>query len=154
MASIQNTFSYENTSGQTEVNKVTIEVVIPKFSFRILDTEIKRFIIGNETFRAIHKLENDAYKVSMPLTKLVEKDIKDIYGFFLYHFIEIIGFEKDINDFSFQFTVNLKDEQGQEFASEVFEGLYYQKASASSDYDRRDYQREFSDFEKYVWSHT
>ncbi|WP_047416555.1 papain-like cysteine protease family protein [Cellulophaga sp. Hel_I_12] len=148
MASIQNTFTYENTSGQTEFEQVTIEVVLPKFSFRLSDQEIKRYISGNEIFKTTHRLQTNNYKVNLPLNKLVETDIKDIYGFFLYHFIEVINVEKNINDFSFQFTVNLKDEQGQEFASEVFEGIYYQKEASSSDYDLRNYRKEFLNFEQ------
>ncbi|WP_373055695.1 hypothetical protein [Zunongwangia sp. H14] len=148
MASLQQTFTYNNTSNQTEIEHVSIEVLFPIFSFRIEEREISRYLNDLRIFNTSHDLSDNSYKLSLPLDKLVDTDLQDIYGFFLYHFIKILDDGQDINDYSFKFTVNIKDDYAQDIVSKEFEGLYYQKSFYSSDYDRRYYQNEYAKFER------
>ena len=148
MASLQQKFDYENRSNQTEIKHVEISVLFPIFSFRIDEAEISRYLSDLKIFKVSHDLGDDSYKLNLPLNKLVGTNLQDIYGFFLYHFIKILDDGQDINDYSFKFTVSIKDDYSHEIASKEFEGLYYQKSFYSSDYDRRYYQNEFAKFER------
>jgi len=148
MASIQNTFSYEDSSNQSSFGHVRIEIVFPKFSFRLSANSIQRYVTDHQNFQISHDLKDENYRIHLPLQSLVGTDIKDIYGFFLYHFIEVIQPQNNINDFSFTFTVYIKDINGHEIVSENFEGLFCQKKSHSSDYDVRNYNNEYIDYEE------
>ncbi|WP_437371099.1 N-acetylmuramoyl-L-alanine amidase [Maribacter litoralis] len=148
MPSIQHSFIFKNPSGNPELENVQIVVVFPRFSFRFDEYgSIKRFVSDQTTYAISHNPNNPEYGVKLPLTKIVGTTAKDIYGFFRYHFIEILNPENSVNDFSIPFTVLIKDSRGNEIFSDTFEGILYQKKSESSDYDKRDYQSEKINFE-------
>jgi len=146
MPSIQHSFSFENLSIGTELENVQIVVVFPRFSFRILDEKIERFVSDHITFTVSHNPNDEEYGVKIPLSKIVGNNVNDIYGFFLYHFIEILNPENNINDFSIPFTVLVKDNKGNEINTETFDGIFYRVKSASSDYDYRNYKFEKDNF--------
>lgn len=148
MPSIQRSFSYENQSGNTELENIQIVVVFPKFSFRFGEYDsMERFVADQTTYTISHNPNDEEYGIKLPLTKIVGTDVKDIYGFFRHYLIEILNPENDINDFSIPFTVLLKDSKGNEILSRTFEGLFYRVKSQSSDYDSRDYEKEKEEFE-------
>src|SRR5699024_5892155 len=125
------------------LDTVSIEVRTPKFSFTTKRNQISRYVSGEETFSVFHGLDDKTYQVNLPLPEIVGANIEDIYGFFLYHFIEILNVETvNINDYSFKFTITTKDQHDQVITSREFEGIYYLKSSYSSDYDRKYHQEE------------
>ncbi|MDH7448406.1 hypothetical protein [Aquimarina sp. 2201CG14-23] len=150
MPSLQQTFLHENTSNQTNIDKVTIEVILPIFSFRNHNNRIRRFVSNHKSFKFSHNLDNNTYQFDLPLNKLIGTSSEDIYGFFRYHFIEILNpnEDKNINDFSFYFEIKITDEFGQLLSSNKHEGIYYQKSSFSSDYDEKNYEKELLKFEE------
>ncbi|GAB5473901.1 MAG: hypothetical protein Mars2KO_20000 [Maribacter sp.] len=149
MPSIQRSFSLENTSGNTELENVQIVVVFPKFSFRFIDGgQIERFVTDYLSFTISHNPTNKEYSIRLPFTKIVGSNIKDVYGFFLYHFIEVLNPENSINQFSIPFSIVIKDPKGNDIKTEKFEGVLYKSKSASSDYDQRTYLTEKTEFEK------
>ena len=149
MPSIQFSFSADGSDHQSGIGSVTIEAKLPRFAFKINNSQIFRYVDGYVDLSSSQDLDDDTYKVNLPLGALTGTDINDIYGFFLYHFIHILGGEQtqsDINDFSFKFTVTTKDPLGQLIASREFEGIYYLKSPYSSDFDRKYYQNEYAKF--------
>jgi hypothetical protein len=148
MASVQFNFVSEGDNDQLDFDNVLIEVTIPKFSYSINGSQIFRYVSGQESFVATHDIREDTYKVNLPLEKLSGKNIEDIYGFFLYHFIDILNDDGvNINDYSFKFHIETKDGINQIISKKEFEGIYYMKSSYSSDFDRKYHQNEY---EKYI----
>ncbi|QLE03003.1 DUF2272 domain-containing protein [Galbibacter sp. BG1] len=146
MASIQFSFS-AGDDRQHEIDSVSISAKMPKFSFKIERNQVFRYVNGYEQFNTSQDLDDNTYKLNLPLDALVGDDVNDIYGFFLFHFIEILNREGvDINDYSFKFTVTTRDEYNQIINTKEFEGIYYLKSPISSDYDRKYYQQEYAKF--------
>ncbi|UNY98052.1 DUF2272 domain-containing protein [Zhouia spongiae] len=147
MASVQFSFSSEGDQDRSGIDNVSIEVKIPKFSFNIDRNQIYRYVSGHEIFLTSQDLDDTTYKVNLPLNQLVGGEISDIYGFFLYHFIDLLREERvNINDYSFKFIIATKDERHQVITTKEFEGIYYLKAPYSSDYDKRHYQDEYAKY--------
>ncbi|MCK0157364.1 DUF2272 domain-containing protein [Cellulophaga sp. F20128] len=148
MASVQFNFISEGDNNQLEFNNVLIEVTIPIFSYTSKRTEIFRYASSHISFMASQNINTNTYKVNLPLDELSGKTIEDIYGFYLYHFIDILKDDGiNINDYSFKFNITIKDDTNQIIATREFEGIYYLKSSYSSDFDRRFHQVEY---EKYI----
>ncbi|KAA1243719.1 hypothetical protein [Aquimarina sp. RZ0] len=147
MASLQYTFNTENLENSSEIQNLIIEVEFPRFSFVNDHGTLRRFTNGIKKFKASHQITDKEYFVDLPLSEIVGNKLEDIYGFFRYHFIDLLNPQIDINDFSVQFKVNIKDSFGQLIKSEMFEGIFYQKASISSDFDERNFNQELSDYE-------
>ncbi|WP_335966135.1 DUF2272 domain-containing protein [Galbibacter sp. PAP.153] len=147
MASVQFSFTSEGDNRQPEFNSIIIEVNIPKFSYNISRSQIFRYASGFESFKVSHDVEDETYKVNVPLNKLTGTEMEDIYGFFLYHFINILKEEGvNINDYSFKFTITTKDDLNQIISTKEFEGIYYSKSLYSSDFDRKYHQEEYGRF--------
>lgn len=142
MPSIQHTFNFENQSEHGDLENVQIVVVFPRFSFNFSHQITQRFVSDQITFTISHDPEDTEYGIKIPLSKIIGTNTTDIYGFYLYHFIEILNPDININDFSIPFTILIKDNKGNEIHSESFSGILYQKKSPSSDYDARNYQEE------------
>ncbi|MCQ0110685.1 N-acetylmuramoyl-L-alanine amidase [Zhouia amylolytica] len=147
MASVQFTFSSADDQRSSDLNNISIEVKIPKFSFNISRSHISRYVSDHKTFSTSQDIDDNSYKVHLPLPELVGSDSEDIYGFFLYHFIDILrDVGININDYSFKFTIDIKDGLNQVIKSKEFEGIYYLKSPYSSDFDRRNHQEEYGKF--------
>ncbi|ETN95488.1 DUF2272 domain-containing protein [Zhouia amylolytica] len=147
MASVQFTFSSADDQRSSDLNNISIEVKIPKFSFNISRSHISRYVSDHKTFSTSQDIDDNSYKVHLPLPELVGSDTEDIYGFFLYHFIDILrDVGININDYSFKFTIDIKDGLNQVIKSKEFEGIYYLKSPYSSDFDRRNHQEEYGKF--------
>ncbi|WP_228851259.1 hypothetical protein [Aegicerativicinus sediminis] len=142
MASIQYSFNSGDDGLTSNINNISIEVKLPKFSFRINNRQIFRFTNGFQKFYSKHEISDEDYLVNVPLNELVQGELEDIYGFFLYHFIDILRDGSNINNYSFKFNVNTTDKFNHLITSREFEGIFYMKSPFSSDYDRRDYQEE------------
>jgi hypothetical protein len=148
MASIQHSFSFEREITSISIKNVFIEIVFPKYSFRNFENGIQRFADGHHSFTTSHDVGDDHYSVHLPLSHIVGSDDKEVYGFFLYHFIEILSAKHSINDFGVPFTIYVRTGNKQEIYSETFEGIFYRKKSHSSDYDSRNYDKELTDFQQ------
>lgn len=148
MASIQKTFKADFDTSESQVKKVIIGIKIPTFSYRFEQREIFRYPTGYKDFNKTHEIEEKDYLVNIHVKKLLESGTEDIYGFFLYHFIDILKSRININDYAFKFEVNTQDASGHIINTKEYEGIFYQKSPYSSDYDKRIYEEEYNDFVK------
>ncbi|WP_158078643.1 papain-like cysteine protease family protein [Microbulbifer mangrovi] len=147
MITIKQSFDIEKIGEEQFPNEVIIEVVFPQYSFRLSGGTVERYVSEHKKYLIVHDTDNEEYLVHLPLTRVVGKKVESIYGFFLYHLIEILGPGSNINDFSIPFTVYIRSTTGQEIGSKSFEGIIYKKKSLSSDYDQRNYREEKIQFE-------
>ncbi len=149
MASIQFSFKNEGKDNPSKIKSVRIEAKIPLFSFNMEKGGNYRFVSGFEKFSNTQSLSDNTYEVEIPLSRIAGKEMNDIYGFFLYHFIDILKTDSiNINDFSFKFDVQIKDDAEQIIAAREFEGIYLVKSEISSDYDGKTYREELAKFVK------
>lgn len=132
-----------------------IEVNIPVFGFNISGSRIYRYVKKFNALSVTHNTEDSSYTLKIPLQRLIGENLEDIYGYFVYHFIDILkDGGTDINDYSFKFTVSIKDTHGQVIKHIEFEGIYYFKSAYSSDFDRRNYETEYDKFKNTYRSET
>jgi len=136
MLSLQKSFEYQGNPAY--LNNVNLKVTFPQFTYHLSNqnlshANLNREIDAYESSEIIHKTTLDNYRIELPINKIIGENSISRYGFFRFHKIEPLGYQK-IDSFSFPLKVEAMDEHGNAVQTFEFDAIYGVKSTPISDY--------------------